>query len=80
MTTYYPLFKMSSENVNDSYLYNNNNNNSTDMSGNETSLSTLDASLKVLMQNTDSFFLIIMGIIVFLMQCGFAFLEAGAVR
>ena len=78
MTTYYPLFKMSAEYVNDSYLYNNNN--STDMSGNETSLSTLDASLKVLMQNTDSFFLIIMGIIVFLMQCGFAFLEAGAVR
>ena len=28
----------------------------------------------------DSFFLIVMGCIVFLMQCGFAFLEAGAVR
>ena len=28
----------------------------------------------------DSFFLIIMGIVVFLMQCGFAFLEAGSVR
>ena len=70
---------MSAEYVNDSYLYNNNNN-STDMSGNETSLSTLDESLKALMQNTDSFFLIIMGIIVFLMHCGFAFLEAGAVR
>ena len=28
----------------------------------------------------DSFFLIVMGCIVFLMQCGFALLEAGAVR
>ena len=33
-----------------------------------------------LKHNLDSFFLIIMGIVVFLMQCGFAFLEAGAVR
>ena len=30
--------------------------------------------------NLDNFFLIIMGIVVFLMQCGFAFLEAGSVR
>ena len=30
--------------------------------------------------NLDGFFLIIMGIIIFLMQCGFALLEAGAVR
>jgi Amt family ammonium transporter len=44
------------------------------------SLESLDANLKVLMLNTDSFFLVVMGIIVFLMQCGFAFLEAGAVR
>ncbi len=43
-------------------------------------LESLDESLKVLMFNTDSFFLVIMGIIVFLMQCGFSFLEAGAVR
>jgi len=30
--------------------------------------------------NADKFFLLVMGIVVFLMQCGFAFLEAGAVR
>ena len=30
--------------------------------------------------NLDNFFLIVMGCIVFLMQAGFAFLEAGAVR
>ena len=35
---------------------------------------------KILTANVDSLFLIIMGIIVFLMQCGFALLEAGAVR
>ena len=45
----------------------------------ESSLADVDAGLKVLMENADSFFLIIMGIIVFLMQIGFAFLEAGAV-
>ncbi|KAK6191639.1 hypothetical protein SNE40_003278 [Patella caerulea] len=33
-----------------------------------------------LQSNLDQFFLIIMGMIVLLMQCGFAFLEAGAVR
>ena len=48
--------------------------------GNVSSLADVDAGLKVLMENADSFFLIIMGIIVFLMQIGFAFLEAGAVR
>jgi len=31
-------------------------------------------------QSVDHFFLIVMGCIVFLMQCGFAFLEAGSVR
>ncbi len=36
--------------------------------------------LLIMKHNMDSFFLIIMGIVVFLMQCGFAFLEAGAVR
>jgi hypothetical protein len=73
---------MSADISNDTYLdyLDNTTNTNTDMSGNETLLSSVDASLKVLMQNTDSFFLIIMGIIVFLMQCGFAFLEAGAVR
>ena len=30
--------------------------------------------------NVDHFFLAVLGIIVFFMQCGFAFLEAGAVR
>ncbi|XP_033753298.1 putative ammonium transporter 1 isoform X2 [Pecten maximus] len=30
--------------------------------------------------NIDSFFLLLMGMLVFFMQCGFAFLEAGAVR
>jgi len=34
----------------------------------------------VLQSNIDNLFLIIMGIVVFLMQCGFAFLEAGSVR
>ncbi len=54
------------------------------MSSNETEANStalsLEESLKALMFNTDSFFLVIMGIVVFLMQCGFAFLEAGAVR
>ena len=36
--------------------------------------------LEVLVANVDNFFLIVMGCIVFLMQCGFAFLEAGCVR
>ena len=51
-----------------------------EMSDLNATVAALDASLKVLMFNTDSFFLVIMGIIVFLMQVGFAFLEAGAVR
>ena len=53
---------------------------STNMSVNVTWLEGLDANQKVLMFNMDSFFLVIMGIIVFLMQTGFAFLEAGSVR
>ena len=32
------------------------------------------------MTNVDHFFLTVLGIIVFFMQCGFAFLEAGSVR
>ena len=32
------------------------------------------------MTNVDHFFLAVLGIIVFFMQCGFGFLEAGAVR
>ena len=35
---------------------------------------------KILAGNLNNFFLIVMGCIVFLMQAGFAFLEAGAVR
>ena len=31
-------------------------------------------------ENMDAFFLIVMGCIVFFMQCGFALLEAGSVR
>ena len=54
--------------------------NETDMSNLTATVSELEESLKVLMFNTDAFFMVIMGFIVFLMQCGFAFLEAGAVR
>merc|ERR550532_1799960 len=42
--------------------------------------SFLAEDYNVLKVNVDSLFLIVMGIIVFLMQCGFALLEAGAVR
>ena len=31
-------------------------------------------------QEADQFFLILMSIVIFFMQCGFAFLEAGSVR
>ena len=37
-------------------------------------------NLEILIQNTDHFFLIVIAIIIFFMQCGFAFLEAGSVR
>ena len=40
----------------------------------------LDEDLASVKANVDAFFLIVMGCIVFLMQCGFAFLEAGSVR
>ena len=43
-------------------------------------LKHLEQSFDVLKINIDAFFKVIMGIIVFFMQCGFAFLEAGAVR
>jgi Amt family ammonium transporter len=39
-----------------------------------------ELELDMLKGNIDCFFLIVMGCIVFLMQCGFAFLEAGSVR
>ena len=40
----------------------------------------IEEIVSTMKNNVDNFFLIVMGIIVFLMQCGFAFLEAGAVR
>ena len=39
-----------------------------------------EKTLDILMNNTDQFFLIVIGIIIFFMQCGFAFLEAGSIR
>jgi len=36
--------------------------------------------LAILINNEDEFFLIVIAIIIFFMQCGFAFLEAGSVR
>ncbi len=36
--------------------------------------------LDIVKANVDAFFLIVMGCLVFLMECGFAFLEAGSVR
>ena len=44
------------------------------------SIKEMHDDLVILQRNTDDFFKVILGIIVFLMQCGFAFLEAGAVR
>ena len=37
-------------------------------------------NLEILMNNTDQFFLIVIALIIFCMQCGVAFLEAGSVR
>ena len=39
-----------------------------------------ERNLEILVNNTDQFFLIVIAIIIFFMQCGFAFLEAGSVR
>ena len=41
---------------------------------------TMEEQLEVMMTNSDAFFLVTMGIFVFFMQAGFAFLEAGSVR
>ena len=41
---------------------------------------TMEQQLDVMMTNSDAFFLVTMGIFVFFMQAGFAFLEAGSVR
>ena len=43
-------------------------------------LKTTEDTQKVLAANSDQFFLIVIAIIIFFMQCGFAFLEAGSVR
>ena len=40
----------------------------------------IEEIVSTMKNNVDNFFLIVMGIVVFLMQCGFAFLEAGSVR
>lgn len=46
----------------------------------EEKLKNLNTTTLTMQGNMDNFFLIVMGCIVFLMQAGFAFLEAGAVR
>merc|ERR1712079_506908 len=43
-------------------------------------IATPELLLCIVTGNLDNLFLIVMGIVVFLMQCGFAFLEAGSVR
>ena len=48
--------------------------------GNMTHAELQDLKFENLEKNTDHFFLIIIAIIIFFMQGGFAFLEAGAVR
>jgi len=44
------------------------------------SLENLEARLSALEENEDRFFLVIMGILIFLMHVGFGFLEAGTAR
>merc|ERR1719180_379338 len=41
---------------------------------------TIRKNWSLLAANSDQFFLIVIAIIIFFMQCGFAFLEAGSVR
>lgn len=43
-------------------------------------LTEIKAKLEMLQENLDAFYLIMMSIVIFLMQCGFAFLEVGCVR
>ncbi|XP_052801078.1 putative ammonium transporter 1 isoform X2 [Mya arenaria] len=50
------------------------------MDGNVTTVEGMQIPLSHLGTELDQFFLIIMGMVVLFMQCGFAFLEAGAVR
>ena len=39
-----------------------------------------EEEVRIIHQEADQFFLIVMSIVIFFMQCGFAFLEAGSVR
>ena len=43
-------------------------------------LNFLKTSFQVILQNSDDFFLVVMGIIIIFMQAGFGFLEAGSIR
>ncbi len=43
-------------------------------------LTALNESFEVLRANTDAFFLLVIGILIFFMQAGFALLEVGSVR
>ena len=43
-------------------------------------LNKTEEDVKTLAVESDQLFLIVMSIIIFFMQCGFAFLEAGSVR
>ena len=46
----------------------------------EDATESLEDRFQTLSANTDAFFLLVIGIIIFFMQAGFAFLEAGSVR
>nr|AOG19173.1 AMT-like ammonia transporter [Eurythoe complanata] len=46
----------------------------------EIQLSQMQKEVGTINSNNDTFFLIVMAVIIFFMQCGFAFLESGAVR
>ncbi|XP_022082672.1 putative ammonium transporter 1 [Acanthaster planci] len=50
------------------------------LEGSEDVLAGIQFSLDSLKANADTFFLIVMACLIFFMQCGFAFLEAGSVR
>ena len=46
----------------------------------ENATNILEFDVETLKEDIDAFFLIVMGCIVYFMQCGFALLEAGSVR
>ena len=66
------------------YKYTENNNDITTQTNKRinifNNITALENKMKLSMENIDSFFLMVMGILVFFMQTGFAFLEAGFVR